>query len=155
MKASTSIPMSLVLSLLVAGGCSQTRLPFGVTDRTEAASSVNVGAAPTSIPIFEQFDDVNPCTGLIHTVTFAGTAWIQEHDGLIVVREERTITTSSGFVGRGNDIFVDNGNIQKITLNDMLVNGSGDRIRAQFIMVFDLSTSTIQVLGGGLTCISR
>ena len=157
MRASKSISPSLILSLLLAAGCNESHDSLGVSDRTRPSNFASVAAvgAPTPIPIFEQFDDVNPCSGLIHTVTFTGTAWIEENDGRIVVREKRTITTSSGFVGRGSDTFVDNGNIQKLTLNDMLTNGSGDRIRAQFILVFDLSTATVQVLRGGLTCVGR
>ncbi len=157
MKASESIPSSLILYLLLAGGCNESHDSLGLSDRTHPSSfaDVAVAGAPNPIPIFEQFDDVNPCSGLIHTVTFTGTAWIQETDGRTVVREKRTITTSSGFLGRGSDTFVDNGNIQKLTLNDMLTNGSGDRIKAQFIMVFDLSTATVQVLRGGLTCVGQ
>jgi hypothetical protein len=66
--------------------------------------------APTEIPFEFVFDDVNPCTGDIHTVTIAGTTSVHEHDGRIVAVSERTIMTSpTGFVGHGTDSYVLNG----------------------------------------------
>lgn len=112
-------------------------------------------ADPTSaLPFLDEFDDVNPCTGDIHTVTVTGTLWIHEHDGRFVINGERTITTSSGFLGRGNTSFVSNGGVEKITLNDILKHESGDKIRARFVIVTDLSTSTIRAITGALTCVS-
>jgi hypothetical protein len=40
------------------------------------------------------FDDVNPCTGDMHTVTIAGTRSVHDHNGRIVAHDARTITTS-------------------------------------------------------------
>jgi hypothetical protein len=56
---------------------------------------------PTAIPSVEVFPDVNPCTGAIMTVTIAVTDFVHLHDGRLVVRSERTITTSDGSVGHG------------------------------------------------------
>ncbi len=156
MKPAKSISISLLLSLF-AVGCDETQHPSGVADRSSPSGFAVVAAAsaPTPVPIFIQFDDLNPCSGLVHTVTFTGTAWIQELDGRVVIREQRTITTSSGFEGRGTDTFVDNGNIQTFRLDDMLTNESGDRIRAHGLMVFDLSTLTVHVEKFAVTCVGR
>lgn len=109
---------------------------------------------PTAFPFEFTFDDVNPCTGDIHTVTIAGTTFVHDHDGRIVANSERTITTNpTGFVGRGTDTFVDNAQVLMFRLSDILTNPSGDRIRARFVFVLDVSTGTVRVERGGLTCL--
>ena len=109
--------------------------------------------APTEFPILDVFEDVNPCTGNPMTVTFVGTTFIHEHGSRVLGRAERTITTSDGFVGRGTDSFVDNGQILVFRLTDILTNPSGDRFRAQSVFVLDLSTGTARVDMGELTCL--
>lgn len=109
---------------------------------------------PTASPFEFVFDDVNPCTGDTHTVTIAGTAFVHDHDGRIVAVSERTITTSpTGFVGHGTDSYVLNGQVEMFRLTDILTSPSGDRIRARFVIVFDLSTGTVRVEKGELTCL--
>ena len=109
---------------------------------------------PTAEPFEFTFPDVNPCTGLIHTVTIAGTTFFHSHDGRIVARSERTITTvPTGFVGHGVDAFLDNGQVFKFTHTDILSNPAGDRIRARVVFVVDLSTETVRVEKGELTCL--
>jgi hypothetical protein len=109
---------------------------------------------PTEIPQLDVFRDVNPCTGLMHTVTIAETFFAHFHDGRVHGHSERTITTSpTGFVGHGTDSFVDNGQVFKFTQTDILTNASGDRIRARFVFVLDLSTGTVRVEQFELTCL--
>ena len=109
---------------------------------------------PTAFPFEFVFDDVNPCTGLIHTVTIAGTAFVHDHDGRIVAYSERTITTSpTGFVGHGTDASVLNGQVEMFRLADILTNPAGDRIRARFVIVVDVSSGTVKVVTGELTCL--
>ncbi|MGH3102677.1 MAG: hypothetical protein ACRDN6_01090 [Gaiellaceae bacterium] len=109
---------------------------------------------PTEIPFEFVFDDVNPCTGDIHTVTIAGSTFVHFHGDRIVAYSQRTITTSpTGFVGHGTDSYVLNGQVEMFRLTDILTNPSGDRIRARFLIVVDLSTGTVRVVKGGLTCL--
>jgi hypothetical protein len=109
---------------------------------------------PTEGSFEETFEDVNPCTGLIHEVTIAGTFFEHSHDGRIVVHAKRTITTDpTGFVGHGTDSFVDNGQVVRASLTDILTNPAGDRIRARFVFVLDLSTDTVRVEKGEVTCL--
>jgi hypothetical protein len=109
---------------------------------------------PTEEPIFNVFPDVNPCTGNPTRVTFVGTALVHFHGSRVVARAHRTITTSDGFVGHGTDSFVDNGRVLRASLTDILTNATtGDRIRAHFVFVLDLSTGTVRVDRGGLTCL--
>jgi hypothetical protein len=147
--------IGLMVALMI--GCSEGQEPLGVVDLrdTHTAAGVKAASAPTAVPIFEEFVGLNPCSGLDHTVTITGTAWIHEHQGRQVIRFDRTISTGSGFQGRGTVTFVSNGNIEKISLNDMLTHESGARIRAHFVGVFDLSTSpaTVRVSRGAVTCV--
>lgn len=109
---------------------------------------------PSEIPFEFVFDDVNPCTGDIHTVTIAGSTSVHSHGDRVVAVSERTITTSpTGFVGHGTDTSVDNGQVVTFRLADILTNASGDRIRARFVFVVDVSTGTVRVETGGLTCL--
>jgi hypothetical protein len=109
---------------------------------------------PTAFPFEFVFDDVNPCTGDIHTVTIAGTTFVHDQDGRIVAHSERTITTSpTGFVGHGTDSNVLNGQVEMFRLTDILTNPSGERITARFVIVIDLSSGTVRVVTGGLTCL--
>ena len=114
--------------------------------------------APTEITYVDSSDEVNPCTGEIHTVTTAVTLFNHYHGDRLIARSERTITTSpTGFVGHGTDSLVLNGQVLKYTLNDMLENEAGDRIRAHSVIVVDLSTdpSTMRVLRGAVTCLGK
>jgi hypothetical protein len=108
---------------------------------------------PTEEAIFDVFPDVNPCTGTPMTVTFIGTLFFHEHGSRVVAHAHRTITTSDGFAGHGTDNFVDNGRVLVARLSDIMSNASGDRFRAHFVFVVNLSTGTVRVERGGLTCI--
>jgi hypothetical protein len=109
---------------------------------------------PTEFPIFDVFPDVNPCTGNPMTVTFVGTVSVHFHGSREVSVAHRTITTSDGFVGHGTDSFVDNGQVIMFRLTDILTNATtGDRFRARSLFVLDLSTETVRVERGGLTCL--
>ena len=109
---------------------------------------------PEAFPILDVFPDINPCTGTPMTVTFVGTAFVHEHGDRLVVRAQRTITTSDGFVGHGTDSFVDNGQVARGTLTDILTNATtGARVRARNVFVVDLSTETVRVDRFELTCL--
>lgn len=161
MRTVAWIPASLLFTVVAAGGCGDGQDSIGVTDPPYLNSTADVDApgVPTAVPIFSQFEGSNPCSGLPQTVTFTGTAWIHElPDGRVVVRTQRAITTSAGFQGRGTSTVVDNGNILKFTLNDMLTHPSGDRIRAHLVLVVDLTTTppTVRVRQGtfdGTICV--
>jgi hypothetical protein len=111
---------------------------------------------PTTVPFEFIFVDVNPCTGGTHTVTITGTTSVHDHNGRIVATSDRTITTSpTGFVGHGTDTNVVNGQVEMFRLTDILTNASGDRIRARFVLIVDLSTGTVRGAGGPPTCLGR
>lgn len=112
------------------------------------------GAATADPPVVRQFQDVfvgvNPCTGLEETVTVDVTVYeTSPGHG----HGTHSISTSSGFVGRGEEtaVFHDD----KIFLsNDTLLNAeTGQRIHAQLIVVANPATGELQVFRLTLTCI--
>jgi hypothetical protein len=130
------------------------RLVIGLLSVVALAFAAPAAAdAPTEFPILDVFEDVNPCTGDVMTVTFTGTFFVHEHDSRVVVRGERTITTSDGFVGHGTDSFVDNGQVVVFRQADILTNASGDHFRARGLFVLDLSTDTVRIESFELTCL--
>lgn len=105
---------------------------------------------PTVRHVQDTFVDVNPCTGLLHTVTIDVTLYFVSP---VLNRGRHEITTSSGFVGRGVETEV-GANDEMFLLNDMLVNPeTGQRIHAQFIVVTNPATGELQVFRQTLTCI--
>jgi hypothetical protein len=125
-----------------------------------AVLALLVGAGPAQAdrptvegPLLEVFDDVNPCTGLVHTVTISVTFSAHFHGDRQVVTGDSTLSTSSGFSGQGRSSFVGNGQVERFQLLDMLTNESGDRIQARAIFVFDVSTGTARVDSFDLVCV--
>jgi hypothetical protein len=87
---------------------------------------------PTIRHIRDTFVDVNPCTGLLHTVTIDATLYFVSP---VLNRGTHEITTSSGFVGRGEETEV-GPNDEMFLANDMLVNAeTGERIHAHLMVV--------------------
>jgi len=89
---------------------------------------------PSAFPFEETFVDVNPCTGLDHTITVTGTLYVYDrglhglHDRL-----DRTVSTSSGFSGHGTEISVDHERI--FVVHDLLTNESGEHELASLVIV--------------------
>ena len=105
---------------------------------------------PTVVHFQDTFVDVNPCTGLPHTVTIDVTLYFVSP---VLNRGTHEITTSSGFVGRGVETEV-GPNDEMFLLNDTLVNPeTRQRAHAQFIVVTNPATGELQVFRQTLTCI--
>jgi hypothetical protein len=109
--------------------------------------------APTELPLHDVFVDVDPCTGLEHTVEVTGTFFRHNHANGSTYRAPRTITTSSGYVGPGVEVSVDHERI--FTLNDVLANPNGNRIRAHVVVVRDADFTMVRVERFRLECIGR
>jgi hypothetical protein len=123
-------------------------LLFGVAAPASADPPTQIG------PVVETFQDVNPCTGLAQTGTLAVTFYVHSQDGRIVARGDRTLSTSSGFVGAGTSSYVFNGEIEMFRFSDILSNDAGDRISARSVFVVDLSDGTVRVDSVDLTCLN-
>jgi hypothetical protein len=122
----------------------------------DAPASLTLSAAVRfGFPLFEQFDDINPCSGQVMTVTINGTVQVTDQAGRELVRIQEELSTSDGFSGPGNvrDIF--NGRNEILRINDMLSSESGARFRVQRLLVADVVNGELRVTSGGpvLTCI--
>jgi hypothetical protein len=94
------------------------------------------GEAPASFPFNESFVAVNPCTGLEETTTVTGTFFVYERGvGGLSHRLDRTITTSDGFSGHGEEISIDHDRI--FMIHDVLTNSAGEHIFADLVFVQD------------------
>jgi hypothetical protein len=120
------------------------------------AAAVLAGAhtAVADPPIVRQFQDVfvdvNPCTGLEHTVTIHVTLYSTVP--LHTHHARHVVSTSSGFVGRGSEVGVFDDNT--FLANDVLVNPeTKQRIHAQLIVVTNPATGEAQVVRQRLVCI--
>jgi hypothetical protein len=118
-------------------------------------------ALATGPPVVEtdsfSFTDVDPCTGETMLVTFDMTITIHEFELTdpprhhLTAREDAVITTSSGFVGRGTRMAVDNGaglfgeeegqGMFTFVLNDVLRKENGQMMRVHL-------TTHVTVVGG-------
>ena len=140
-----------VVAFTIAG-CSEPAMgPWETTD----ISLAEAASAPVSMPFEFVFDDLNPCSGAIHTVTIRGTERVHVHKGKTVAHGERTINTSSGFAGRGTHTAVVTAKMFKLTLNDMLTHPSGARIRAHAVIIFDLPSGTVRLEKGAVSCVRQ
>lgn len=108
---------------------------------------------PTAFPLHEVFVDVDPCTGLDHTVEVTGTFFRHSHANGNTYHAPRTITTSSGYVGHGVEVSVDHERI--FVINDVLANPNGNRLRAHLVLVRDADFTMIRVEQFRLECIGR
>ena len=109
---------------------------------------------PGEVSMTETFPDVDPCTGVVHEVTIDATFFVHSHDGMTVARGDRTLTTSSGYAGRGTSSFVENGRVEIFRFTDGLADASGNRIRASGVFAFDPASYSIRVDRFDLTCVS-
>jgi hypothetical protein len=126
-----------------------------------AAAAVMLGAAAPAAanpriefgPFLDVFDDVNPCTGRVHQVRISASFFVHEHGDRTVAKGVTTISTSSGYVGRGTSSFIENGNILMARLTDILTRAPGDKIKAQSVFVLDIRSDTVRVDRFSLTCL--
>jgi hypothetical protein len=141
-----------IATAVLIGGCGQSAVGPQETDKISRAVAAS---APTTVPFEFVFDDLNPCSGEIHTVTITGTERFHQHQHNTVAHGERTITTSSGFEGRGTHTTVVTGTMSKQVLNDILTHPSGARIRAHLVLIFDLPSGELRLQQGAVRCIRR
>lgn len=72
-----------------------------------------------------------------------------------MVRWDRTITTDTGYEGRGVRTVVNNGKVFKLTNNDIVSHPDGRAFLAHGVMVIDLTTEppAARAEMGGFSCI--
>jgi hypothetical protein len=108
------------------------------------AGAVPAQADPPDVRSFQDvFTDIDPCTGLEHTVTIDVVAYEPVFG---TTHATHTVTTSSGYVGRGVEIGVFHDAF--FTANDMLYNpATGQRIHAHLVIIGE------RVADVSLTCV--
>lgn len=127
------------------------------TARADAPTpAIDAPGAPTPIHFSNTFPGQDACTGEPQVVTISGVIWLHELSGGVrLLRWERTITTDTGYEGRGVRTVVDNGNVFKLTNNDVVSHPDGRKFLAHGVMVLDLSAEppSPRVEMGGFRCI--
>jgi hypothetical protein len=115
------------------------------------AGAISASADPPTVRYFtDTFVGVNPCTGELDTVTIDVTQYLVNGN---LDRATHVVTTSSGFVGRGEETEVLPGD-NIFSTNDIVFNQqTGERAHAQLIAVANPATGDLQVLRQMLTCI--
>ncbi|RXZ73140.1 hypothetical protein [Agromyces albus] len=108
---------------------------------------------PTIDDFSETFPDVNPCTGLIHTVTIDHTFFQHHHGDRFIEHGVSSVTTSSGFEGGGTSTFVETDGAFVFRLLDVLSDEAGSRIMARAIFIADPVTGAVRVDRFDLKCV--
>lgn len=152
-----------LVTLLALAACERPPTAVLSDDRIRVspnAADAHAPGAPAEVPFSVTFPDDDPCTPQFdaneHLVTISGTLFVHSlANGNLVIRAERTITTDSGYQGRGEHTQVVNGNVFKLHLNDINTHPDGRKMHARLILVADLTTSppSIRVFKGELRCI--
>lgn len=161
MRRVLSLSVLLAFGLAAFAACDKPTPTDPTLEPAELSASSHAPGAPVAIPFSNTFPDDDPCTPTFdpneHLVTIAGTAQVHSlPNGNIVVRSvERTITTDSGYEGRGEETFVRNGQILMNQWNDLLTHPDGRKIRIHVTAVLDLTTDppTLQALSADFVCI--
>jgi len=139
-------------------GCESTPLS---PHESSAPLYANTAHSPTEVPLAEQFDDLNPCTGEVATYTFTGTARIQEFDEHFVLVASGSVVTSDGFSGSFNRQFVFNGDrVVHLRFHDMEVrDATGQRIMFGVGLFHETSVQGQPVVSftqfSGLRCVGK
>jgi hypothetical protein len=106
----------------------RTRLLAAALALTALSAAPTRASGPTIVPMFEQFNDFNACTGNIVTYTFTGTAHIEEHNGVYVLTARGTAVTSDGYYGTFNRTFVFKGDqVAHLRFHDQEVSSTDGR----------------------------
>jgi hypothetical protein len=122
---------------------------FAITAAAFAGAAPASADPPTVLHFADTFVGVNPCTGESDTVTIEVTQHIVNYT---LERATHVVTTSSGFVGRGEETQVFGGDL--FSTNDIVFNEeTGQRAHAQLIVAANPATGDLEVLRQTVTCI--
>jgi hypothetical protein len=148
----------LLAALVLTAGCDNPAQP----EQAIAAPPGPIAASrPVEVPFFEEFQDINPCTGQLVTYTFTGTARIQESDDRSILVARGSVVTSDGFTGSFNRQFVFiGGRVTHLRFHDMEVSSeTGQRIIFGVGLFHETSLQGQPVVSfehfSGLQCVGR
>ena len=109
--------------------------------------------APTQFPLHDVFVDVDPCTGARPHGLRSSAPSTATATAATPTTRDRTVITSSGYVGHGIEVSVDHERI--FVINDVLTRADGDRARAHVVIVWDADFTTVRVERFGSKYIGR
>jgi hypothetical protein len=144
------------LTGIVLAACTEGPAAPDGKDRDAApGTTLSSAAVRGEFPFFEQFDDLNPCSGLTATITITGTLRIIDQGGRELVQIQEQLSTSDGFTGRGTVRDVFNGRNEILHVSDMLSSESGARYQVKRLLAVDVINGKVRVTTGGpvLTCL--
>jgi hypothetical protein len=146
--------MRRLLSSRVAAFVKRIVGALGASALVLAMVAVPAAADPPTVETFEfTFEDVNPCTSEIHTVSITLTVFQHFHGDRFVGHGETTVSTTTGYSGGGTTTVVESERLVVARGTDILTNEAGSRIMASFVFVQDLATGTVKVDMSELTCV--
>jgi hypothetical protein len=115
-------------------------------------------APPPEFPIFEQEQDINPCTGELITLTFEGVIRVQEVGDHLVLHSSGTVTTDDGGFGafQSQEIIHDE-HVATFRSHDMELYADGQRVVFGFIGHITVVNGelTADVSSGSLRCVGK
>ena len=142
-----ALPAGIAALSLLFAGCEPT-LPTSPTQTAPNATPPALDAAqsPTEVPLLVVIDDVNPCTGLPVTLTYDGTARVQEFVNHFVLHVNGTVETTDGFSGSFNWTLVFQADqVAHVSAHDMEVSDATGQI-----MIFPIGLEQHVTVNGEL-----
>jgi hypothetical protein len=113
---------------------------------------------PTVITVnVAPFTDVNPCTGLLHTVNISLTIFLHDgHNNNVVQHVDRSGFTDSGYeMFSGQSQSVNNGHVITAHFRDLWRNDEGSIFEAAGRLKVNLNQGVVQINEAGLRCIQE
>jgi len=132
--------------------------PVAPSEATSSVGEAGVTAAsrPEEVTWTDVLQDVDPCTGILQTISISWACLYSEAEGGEVATCQRTITTTpTGYVGHGTYSTVNSGHLIAWRITDTLKNDAGNRVKMQYRTVYDPSSGTWRVEDSRLTCLGR
>jgi hypothetical protein len=154
------LPLLLLITSFATAACNRDSIVGPVSPaRPTLTASAAAAAAPdiTTSPFSLEFDDVNPCTGLLEHFDFEGTVRVLTFDDHTVVHIAGTVATSDGWVGKFNRQFVFQANETTARFLDMEVGPTHARqlFRAVFHITVINGEVVTEFLNASLRCIGK
>jgi len=122
-------PLLLLITPIAVAACNGDSIggPAAPTGPMMTANTVAAAPDVTTSPFLLEFDDFNPCTGLVEHFVFEGTRRIETFGAHTVVHISGTVTTSDGWVGTFNRQLVFQGDDATLRFFDMEVGPTAAR----------------------------
>ena len=110
--------------------------------------------APIIVTDERTFDDVNPCTSEVDTISLFFTVYIHDHKNNFVVHVQRNGITASGYtLLNGQEQFVDNSQVITAHFKDIWLSADGSMFEAAGRFLLNVNQGDVKVDSLALRCI--